>query len=51
MFFVWLIVPEAFDLSTILIIALAATIVEGLSPKEVDNILIPLTVIVLVFLL
>ena len=51
MFFVWLIIPEAFDLSTILIIALAATIVEGLSPKEVDNILIPLAVIALVFLL
>ena len=51
MFFVWLIIPEAFDLSTILIIALAATIVEGLSPKEVDNILIPLVVIALVFLL
>lgn len=51
MFFVWLIIPEAFDLSTILIIALAATIVEGLSPKEVDNIFIPLAVIALVFLL
>ena len=51
MFFVWLIIPEAFDLSTILIIALAATIVEGMSPKEVDNILIPLVVIALVFLL
>lgn len=51
MFFVWLIIPEAFDLSTILIIALAATIVEGLSPKEVDNILIPLAVIALIFLL
>lgn len=51
MFFVWLIIPEAFDLSTILIIALAATIVEGLSPREVDNILIPLAVIALVFLL
>ena len=51
MFFVWLIIPEAFDLSTILIIAFAVTIVEGLSPKEVDNILIPLAVIALVFLL
>lgn len=51
MFFVWLIVPEAFDLTTILIIALAATIVEGMSPKEVDNIFIPITVIALVFLL
>ncbi len=51
MFFVWLIIPAAFNLSTILIIALAATIVEGLSPKEVDNILIPLVVIALAFLL
>ncbi|WP_294347680.1 phosphatidate cytidylyltransferase [Prosthecochloris sp.] len=51
MFFVWLIVPEAFNLSTILIIALAATILEGLSPKEVDNILIPLAVIGLTYLL
>ena len=51
MFFVWLIIPAAFNLSTILIIALAATIVEGMSPKEVDNILIPVVVIALVFLL
>ena len=50
-FFVWLIIPAAFNVSTILIIALVATIVEGLSPKEVDNILIPLTVTVLFFLL
>jgi len=51
MFFVWLIIPAAFNLSTILIIALVATIVEGMSPKEVDNILIPVVVIALVFLL
>ena len=51
MFFVWLIIPQAFDLTTILIIALAATIAEGLSPREVDNIFIPITVIALVFLL
>ncbi|PWW82751.1 MULTISPECIES: diacylglycerol/polyprenol kinase family protein [Prosthecochloris] len=51
MFFIWLIVPEAFNLSTILIIALVATILEGLSPKEVDNILIPLAVIGLTYLL
>lgn len=51
MFFVWLIVPESFNISTILIVALAATAVEGLSPREIDNILIPITVIVLVSLL
>jgi len=51
MFFVWLIIPAAFNLSAILIIALVATIVEGVSPKEVDNILIPVVVIALAFLL
>lgn len=50
-FFVWLIIPLSFNLSTILIVALAATIVEGLSPREVDNILIPLTVTAVIFLL
>ncbi|NTU53818.1 MAG: phosphatidate cytidylyltransferase [Chlorobiaceae bacterium] len=45
LFFVWLIIPEAWDPVKISLIALAATIVEGLSPKEVDNILIPAVVI------
>ncbi|NTW51293.1 MAG: phosphatidate cytidylyltransferase [Chlorobiaceae bacterium] len=45
LFFVKLIVPGAFDPVKISIIAVAATIVEGISPKEVDNILIPAVVI------
>ena len=44
-FFVWLIVPAALNVPVILIIALVATIIEGLSPREVDNILIPAAVI------
>ena len=45
LFFVWLIVPESFDATKILLIALIATIVEGVSPKEVDNLTIPIAVI------
>jgi dolichol kinase len=47
LFFVKLIVPEAYDPVKIGIIAIAATIVEGISPREVDNLLIPATVIAL----
>jgi dolichol kinase len=47
LFFVKLIVPEAYDPVKIAIIAFASTIVEGVSPKEVDNILIPAVVIAL----
>jgi dolichol kinase len=47
LFFVKLIVPEAYDPVKIAIIAVASTIVEGVSPKEVDNILIPAVVIAL----
>jgi dolichol kinase len=47
LFFVNLIVPEAYDPVKIAIIAFASTIVEGVSPKEVDNILIPAVVIAL----
>ena len=47
LFFVKLIVPEAYDPVKIAIIAVAATIVEGASPREVDNLLIPATVIAL----
>ena len=47
MFFVWLIVPAAFDPSRILIIAIVATILEGISPKEIDNIIIPVGVLLL----
>jgi dolichol kinase len=51
LFFIHLIVPEAFNPGKIAMIAVAATIVEGISPKEVDNILIPATVIALSALL
>ena len=44
--FVWLIVPELFDAGKIVTIALIATVVEGVSPKEVDNLTIPFAVIV-----
>lgn len=46
LFFVHLIVPESFNVGKIVVIALIATIVEGLSPKEVDNLTIPFAVIV-----
>jgi phytol kinase len=45
LFFVWLVVPGAFNPAKIAIIAVVATIIEGVSPKEVDNILIPAVVI------
>lgn len=44
-FFVWLILPSELNLSRILLLALIATFIEGCSPKEVDNILIPFVVI------
>ncbi|MCX6177848.1 MAG: phosphatidate cytidylyltransferase [Chlorobiales bacterium] len=45
LFFVRLIIPESFDAGKIVTIALIATIVEGISPKEVDNLTIPFAVI------
>ncbi|BAZ24718.1 hypothetical protein NIES4073_56160 [Kalymmatonema gypsitolerans NIES-4073] len=45
-FFVWLIIPNQLNISRILLLAFIATLVEGCSPKEVDNILIPIAVIV-----
>ncbi|ARV59896.1 phosphatidate cytidylyltransferase [Nostocales cyanobacterium HT-58-2] len=45
-FFIWLIIPSQLNMSRILLLALLATIVEGCSPKEIDNILIPIGVIV-----
>ncbi|ANT65787.1 diacylglycerol/polyprenol kinase family protein [Prosthecochloris sp. CIB 2401] len=50
-FFVGLIVPEALDITTIAIIALVATLIEAASPREVDNILIPVAVVFLAALL
>lgn len=46
LFFVWLIVPESFEPGKILLVALLATIVEGMSPKEFDNLIVPAAVIV-----
>ena len=46
LFFVRLIVPESFDAVKIVTIAFIATVVEGISPKEVDNLTIPFAVIV-----
>ncbi|MEI7934792.1 MAG: phosphatidate cytidylyltransferase, partial [Chlorobiaceae bacterium] len=40
-----LIVPESVNVGKIVIIALIATVVEGVSPKEVDNLTIPIAVI------
>ncbi|MEI8101910.1 MAG: phosphatidate cytidylyltransferase [Chlorobium sp.] len=45
LFFTHLIVPESFHVVKILVIALIATIVEGVTPREVDNLTIPLAVI------
>ncbi len=45
LFFVKLILPESFDPLQIVVVSLIATIVEGVSPKEVDNLTIPLAVI------
>jgi len=45
LFFSYLIVPESVNVGKIVIIALIATVVEGVSPKEVDNLTIPLAVI------
>ena len=51
LFFTHLIVPESFNVMKIVVIALIATIAEGVSPKEVDNLTIPLTVIAASWLL
>ncbi len=51
LFFTNLIVPESFNVMKIVIIALIATIAEGVSPKEVDNLTIPLAVIAASWLL
>lgn len=45
LFFVWLIVPGSLDIGRILLFTVVATVVEGISPKEVDNILIPAAII------
>lgn len=45
LFFTNLIVPGEVSLQKIVIIAIIATIAEGVSPKEVDNITIPVAVI------
>lgn len=45
-FFVWLIIPGQLNFIRIFLLAFIATVVEGCSPKEIDNILIPVAVIV-----
>ncbi|WP_026735418.1 diacylglycerol/polyprenol kinase family protein [Fischerella sp. PCC 9605] len=45
-FFVWLILPSELNISRIFLLAVIATFVEGFSPKEVDNIWIPVIVVV-----
>jgi phytol kinase len=50
-FFVWLIVPQQLDIALIVMISLVATLIEAASPREVDNILIPFTVVLMAVLL
>jgi dolichol kinase len=51
LFFMKLILPESFDPLNIVVVSLIATIVEGVSPKEVDNLTIPLAVILTLMIL
>ncbi len=43
--FVWVVVPQELNLSRIAVLGIVATIAEGISPKEIDNFLIPIAVI------
>ncbi len=45
-FFVWLIIPSEFNITRILLLSFIAALVEGFSPKEIDNILIPTVIII-----
>jgi dolichol kinase len=45
-FFLWLIIPHELNITRVLMITIIATVVEGCSPKEVDNLLVPLSVII-----
>ncbi|MEC4815086.1 MAG: phosphatidate cytidylyltransferase [Scytonema sp. PMC 1069.18] len=49
-FFVWLIIPGQLDVTKIWILVFISTLVEGFSPKEVDNILIPSAVVAAAYL-
>ncbi len=49
-FFVWLIVPNQLNIIQIFVLSVIATLAEALSPKEIDNILIPIVVILVCFL-
>lgn len=44
-FFVWLILPQSFALGRIVALSAVATVAEGLSPRDLDNFLIPIAVI------
>jgi dolichol kinase len=45
MFFVWVVLPQEFNLPRIITLGAIATLMEGISPKEIDNFLIPIAVI------
>lgn len=49
-FFVWLILPKQLDIIQILFLSIIGTVAEAFSPKEIDNILIPVVVIFVLFL-
>jgi len=51
LFFVWLIIPTEFNIMRIFLLTAIATIVEACSPKEIDNLLIPIVVILAAFTL
>ena len=48
-FFVWLILPKQLNFIQIFFVSSIATLTEALSPKEVDNILIPVAVVIVCF--
>ncbi|MFN3394739.1 MAG: phosphatidate cytidylyltransferase, partial [Candidatus Thermochlorobacter sp.] len=45
MLFIWIVLPQEFNLTRIALLGIVATVAEGASPKEIDNFLIPLAVI------
>lgn len=49
-FFVWLILPSQLNIIQIFFLSVIATLAEAFSPKEIDNILIPVVVILVLLL-
>jgi phytol kinase len=45
MLFVWLVVPQELNVARIVTLGIVATIAEGVSPRELDNFLIPIAVV------